>query len=648
MKTNTFEDTLESFAQWREQLIRGIEMYRAWREKYGLSEIGTNNSLSSVMQDLMADRITLAFVAEFSRGKTELINALFFSDTGVRLLPSTPGRTTMCPTELYYDDYEGSFIRLLDIESRLDEVSVAQLKQQPDRWTRIDLDCESPKQMQSAFKELLAVKKVHKDEAIKLGLYDEQEAAKWGRDDPDNVEIPRWRHALISFPHSLFKKGLTILDTPGLNALGSEPELTLSLLPNAQAIVFVIAADTGVTKSDLDIWCTHTSKTSKQGLAVVLNKIDTMWGDILSSDDEYLDALDTQVQSAATILNLKPSNIFPVSAKQALMAKVQGDEELLQKSGIGAIETYLSHDILEQRRRILMEIILREIGFFLKDSINLTENNYAHAFKQHDEFKQLDFENREMIYRLIEDTQVQQQNYAANYAQLKKSRVAFDVKFKELLKALSRSKIDPLLKLSKTEMTRSISTFGMKQIMRKLFEDLNNLLQESVELTKETHMLVNDIHYQFHEKFGFKSIEPELFSISQHQKELERLFTEFETYRQSLEVTLTEQSLVVKKLYSTLIQEVRRVLGNANKEAATWGRNAMMPLMNQMLEYKKQIENRLAILKSLMQSKDSHEENLLRLEQELDYINSQRSELNEIVKIFQIDTSRSENSIGHS
>ena len=50
------------------------------------------------------------------------------------------------------------------------------------------------------------------------------------------VEIPMWRHALISFPHPLLKEGLTIVDTPGLNALGNEPELTINMLPNAQAV----------------------------------------------------------------------------------------------------------------------------------------------------------------------------------------------------------------------------------------------------------------------------------------------------------------------------------------------------------------------------------------------------------------------------
>ncbi|MCK7583393.1 MAG: dynamin family protein [Chromatiales bacterium] len=68
------------------------------------------------------------------------------------------------------------------------------------------------------------------------------------------VEISRWRHAVINFPHPLLKQGLVILDTPGLNAIGTEPELTLSLVPSAHAVLFVLAADTGVTKSDLEVW----------------------------------------------------------------------------------------------------------------------------------------------------------------------------------------------------------------------------------------------------------------------------------------------------------------------------------------------------------------------------------------------------------
>jgi hypothetical protein len=33
------------------------------------------------------------------------------------------------------------------------------------------------------------------------------------------VHIPAWRHALINIDHPLLRMGLSIIDTPGLNAL---------------------------------------------------------------------------------------------------------------------------------------------------------------------------------------------------------------------------------------------------------------------------------------------------------------------------------------------------------------------------------------------------------------------------------------------
>src|SRR5690606_34585667 len=94
---------------------------------------------------LRTDHITLAFVGEFSRGKTELINSLFFSSYGQRMLPSQAGRTTMCPTELFFDPAaEQSYIRLLPIETRITDTSVAQLKRVPGQWLTIAVNPDDP------------------------------------------------------------------------------------------------------------------------------------------------------------------------------------------------------------------------------------------------------------------------------------------------------------------------------------------------------------------------------------------------------------------------------------------------------------------------------------------------------------------------
>jgi Dynamin family len=644
MSNMEFKEQMHEYSQWRVKLIQGIEMYHQWRVRYDLNDPHSNNTILNVLSGLQQDRITLAFVAEFSRGKTELINSLFFAETGVRLLPSSAGRTTMSPTELFFDAEGGHYIRLLEIESRLEDISMAEFKTNTARWKQIDLDCDSPAQMQEAFKELIATKQVDKELADRLGLWNEREAAEQGIINPEKVEIPCWRHALISFPHPLLKEGLTILDTPGLNALGAEPELTLSMLPSAQAVVFVIAADTGVTKSDMDMWRNHVCHArggSKRGLAVVMNKIDAMWDDI-AGDAGYQDAIKSQVKTSATTLKIDESAIFPVSAKQALLAKVKGDKALLERSRLKALENYLAEGIVNQRRHILMETVSRDIGFLVNESLNLTESSLANGISQLEEFKKIDFQNQDMTGKLMAETRDRQNLYMSNIENFQASRRVFTVQAKMLIDSFSKERIDTIIRNTKHDMSKSLTTYGMKQNIRKLFDDLRDLLQDSVDITNETRRLVKAIHKKFHDEYGFKEIEPQLFSIKQYQFELEQVFEEGEAFRISAKTTMTEQSVVINRLYSTLIAKARNILRQAHADATAWSGSVLMPLMHQIKDHKKQIENRLHMLKKMNESKGTVAENIAALEAEIEPLKKQRNELLMMLKAMQLSPTPNE------
>jgi len=632
-----FRKKLHEYSRWREKLIRSIEMYQEWRNRYGLSDPHSLETILNILESLHADRIKLVFAAEFSRGKTELINALFFAETGVRLLPSSPGRTTMCPTELFYDKEGGSYIRLLNIETRLKDISLAELKNTPKAWTQIDLDCESPAQMQGAFKQLVAIKTVTKEEADKLGLIDENDDNKIVN-DKNMVEIPCWRHALISFPHPLLKEGLSILDTPGLNALGTEPELTLNMLPSAQAIIFVLAADTGVTKSDMEMWRDHirvNKSSTNQSIAVVMNKIDTLWDDIAGG---YEESINSQVKTSASILGLSEDLIFPISAKQALLAKVKSDQGLLEKSRLSALESYLSVSILNQRRKILKDTVIRDIGFLVDESSSLTDIKVVNAARQLEEFKKIDFENEDIIGKLMAETRDRQNAYATNVDSFQASRRVFTVQAKILTESLSKEKIEEVSLSIKTEMSKTLTTYGMKQQIRRLFDNLRDLLQDCIDTTNETRRLVKAIHKKFHDEYGFKEIEPKLFSIKRYQVQLEQLFEEGEAFRNSTKTTMTEQSAVVKKLYSTLIAKAVYILGKAEKDAKAWCSSVLSPLMHQIKDHKKQIESRLRMLRKISESKGSVVENIKHLEEELIPLKKQRVELATIVKAMNLES----------
>ncbi|MGS0744255.1 dynamin family protein, partial [Glaciimonas sp. GG7] len=264
----------QGYSAWRTTVVDALTRYQTWTAGAQLDDSVSDQRIARALLRLADDTLSIAFVAEFSRGKSELINAIFFAGYGQRILPSSAGRTTMCPTELLYDASFPSCIRLLPIETRADGQPTGDYKTAlPHVWTVLPLDTSSVDGMLEAFKQVSLTKWVPLDEARRYGLYDDSDLdAALVVDAEGRVQISQWRHAIVNFPHPLLKEGLVIIDTPGLNAIGTEPELTLNLIPNAHAVLFVLAADTGVTKSDIEVWREHIGNGA--GRMVVLNKID--------------------------------------------------------------------------------------------------------------------------------------------------------------------------------------------------------------------------------------------------------------------------------------------------------------------------------------------------------------------------------------
>ena len=249
-----FESEIARYNEWREGLTQSVHAYHDWLEANHQLDVQQSIRFYDLLENLNRGRLMLAFLAEFSRGKSELINALFFSSFKERLLPSDVGRTTMCPTEIFHDPSEDPYIKLLSVETRYRDESISQLKNVPVEWSKVRLNVNSAADMKKAFSALADTKRVYALEARMLGLAPMLNDKGEPPGEEELVEVPAWRYAMINFPHPLLTNGLSILDTPGLNALGMEPELTVSTLPGAHAILFLLSIDTGVTKSDLEIW----------------------------------------------------------------------------------------------------------------------------------------------------------------------------------------------------------------------------------------------------------------------------------------------------------------------------------------------------------------------------------------------------------
>ena len=172
--TNSLAGQLDTLSRWRTALRARLDEFSRFLAEHELSDAASAELVATLDQRLASDKVVVAFVAEFSRGKSELINALFFADTGRRVLPAAPGRTTMCPVELASEAGAPPSLALLPIESRLQDSGVAELRSRPDAWTHIALEGSATEQLAEAVAQVMRTQWVAQATARALGFWDDE------------------------------------------------------------------------------------------------------------------------------------------------------------------------------------------------------------------------------------------------------------------------------------------------------------------------------------------------------------------------------------------------------------------------------------------------------------------------------------------
>ena len=634
MSKDQFTEQLEAYSRWKEDIVSQIKAYRDWLSGHDMSSPEDDLRIYEILDSLESDHITIGFAAEFSRGKTELINSIFFADYKRRLLPSSAGRTTMCPTELFHDTKSDKpYIRMLPIETRLDDASISEFKQDPNNWINTDLDVESPDSMAEAFKEIVKTKQVPTKSAIQLGLYTEEEAAACDV-PPVSIEIPMWRHVMISFPHPLLKQGLVILDTPGLNAMGSEPELTMDMLPNAQAVIFVLSADTGATKTDMEIWRDHAQafreNHENSGLIVVLNKIDTLWDEL--QDEATINAnIQEQVDKTAQLLNIEADNVYPVSAQKGLLARVKGNEELLEKSGLLALEATLSDDVLPAKQHLVRENIISRLGSMVETTRGVLAERHEAVTQQLEELRSLSGKSADVLMETMQKLRAEQGIYQKDVENFQTSRHVLKRQLVSLIEALGLDTLDKMIANTRTEMVDSWTTHGLRSGMKGFFENARDSMTQVNYQAEKSNAIVQSIYDRFRDEHGFTDLNPTLFTTARYSRELDQLYKKAGEFRESSVTAMTEQSFVVKKFIVSMVSHARNIFFRANQDAEDWAGSVMRPLAARIKERKIQLENRLANLQKIKNSREKLSDNIADLEKQGDELMAQLETINNIL-----------------
>jgi len=263
-----------------------------------------SGALKKAEEKLDQEQFNLVVVGQFKRGKSTFINALLSDD----IVPSSILPLTSIVTIIQYAQKKKAIVKFLDNHEETIDIS----------------DIEKYVTEKYNPKNKLQVKEVY-----------------------------------VYHPSEYLKKGIRIIDTPGIGSVFKHnTDVAYNFLPYCDAAVFLMSPDPPLGEAEIEFLKNVKIYTEK--FFFILNKIDIVSEDELDEVVEFNRNLLKEYTSSEVI------RIYPISAREALKAKLNKDSNLLEKSQMLHIEKALDEFIAKERMNIIaisvINALLRHIN----------------------------------------------------------------------------------------------------------------------------------------------------------------------------------------------------------------------------------------------------------------------------------------------
>jgi GTPase Era involved in 16S rRNA processing len=328
--------TYQAYKQTIEDISESLEKLRDFAVELSLDK--TSNSISETLGKTAEEHFEVAIVGEFKRGKSTLINALLGED----VLPSD----------------------VLPATAALNRVTYS-------RDPFVIVEFKNGNQVRVPVEKL-------SDYVTKLTFESERTA--------ESV-----KQATVFYDTEFCRNNVDIIDTPGLNDDEQMTNVTLSILPEIDAAVFVISANSPFSQFEKEFL---EKKMLTSDLGRIIFAVNCFGTFSKEDEDRIVETVRRRIESyvmekakqvmgegskefAVYKRKIGKPRVIGIYAKKALDAKERGDEEALRESNFPAFENELEHMLTIERGSITLQILANKIissGSEILNIILLREN----------------------------------------------------------------------------------------------------------------------------------------------------------------------------------------------------------------------------------------------------------------------------------
>lgn len=279
-----------------DRLACAIERAEAFIEELWPDGSRYGRALGALRERLVEERLQVAVLGQFKRGKSTFLNAL----VGENLLPTGVVPLTAIATFIHWAPAPSLRVSYLDGREP-DEPPAANTAQIREQLSRFVTEEANPR---------------------------------------NRLQVAR---VDVFYPAPILRHGIVLIDTPGIGStLRHNTDAALEVLPECDAAFFVLSVDPPVTEAELAYL--ERVRPVVARLFFILNKIDYLGEDEGRAASEFLGrTLREHVPPEAE------TPIFGISARRGLQAKELRDAEGVRRSGLAEVERHLMRFLADEK-----------------------------------------------------------------------------------------------------------------------------------------------------------------------------------------------------------------------------------------------------------------------------------------------------------
>jgi hypothetical protein len=335
-----------------------------------------------------------------------------------------------------------------------------------------------------------------------------------------------------------------------------------------------------------------------------------MW-DELKSEDEINAEITKQTNSCAWTLDLPSSQIFPISAQKALVAKINGDDALLERSRLPELELALSNELIPAKQDIVRDNTDAEFSDIYMRSRGLLESRLAGLREQLGELNELRGKNKGVVEYMMGKVRVEKEEFESGLQRYYAVRSVFSQMTNKLFGHLGLDALRQLTASTREAMHEATFSKTLSAAMKNFFNVARANLDNSEDEINEILSMMEAIYKKFAVEHGLKLGTPTSFSLIRHQQEVQRLEQWCDTHLNTMFQLMThEKNKVTQKFFEEVASQVRRAFDKANHDAESWLKAIMAPMETQVREHQIQLKRRLESIKRIHQATDTLEDRI--------------------------------------